>query len=104
MAKHAVLPQTFRCSLTLPSDLALELSTVAKALGISQSSLVTHLLTSPLGRLAMYLSLASPVEVGGAEGAQRTLRLRGDSREQIRALIEQALSDAVSSPDRGSLV
>lgn len=104
MAEQDVSQRTFRCSFTLPGDLAIELSTVAKALGISQSSLVTHILRHPLGQLAMYVSIASPVGSDVTEGSARTLRLRGESVEQIETLIRQALSDALIQPDHGSLL
>jgi hypothetical protein len=104
MAKQDLSQRTFRCSFTLPVDLATDLSDVAKSLGISQSSLVTHILHHPLTQLAMRVSVFDPVESDTTEGSKRTLRLRGASAEQIETLIRQALSDALIQPDRGSLL
>ena len=54
----------FRCSFSLPQQLARDLSTVAKAMGVSQSALLALLLEQPLSMLAKVVALAPP---GGAD-------------------------------------
>ncbi len=85
---------TLRCTFSLPAELALEIAETARALNVSQSALVAQVLAGPLGRLAMYLSVANPLP------SDRALRRRGESREVIEKLISDAIaSSLVIAPD-----
>lgn len=84
---------SFRCTFSLPAELAAEISQSAQALGVSQSALVTEVLSGPLGRLAMYLSLSNP------QPSDVALRRRGESRAVLEQLVRDAISASVAISD-----
>jgi hypothetical protein len=82
---------TYRCSFTLPQALAVDISTIAKALRMSQSALLTLLLTEPIEAIAKLVSLLPPGQLSGPVPDDVVRRLRGESIGVLR----RAVSDAV---------
>lgn len=80
----------YRATFSLPADQAVVLSNVAKRMGCSQSAVVTALLEQVLPHLAQGLGEESPTST--------PRRLRGESGREIRRVIAEALSDAVTYP------
>lgn len=80
---------TRRVSVSLPSQLALDLAAVAKRLNITQSALVAQLLTEPMADLRHLIELVP--EGATSLTAEQTRRLRGASAD----LIAKRVSDAI---------
>jgi hypothetical protein len=95
MARYPA-PGSYRCSFTLPQDLALNISHCAKRLHISQSALLSVLFEEPLQDLRKLVDLL-PETIGGAD----VQRLRGTSEALIRERVKQALrtADAIGAGD-----
>lgn len=91
MHKHgSKLPRkktAFRTTLTLPADLATGLNRVAKKMGVSQSALVTSLLSEAVPDLERLLLLAPKAQTD-ADGIKR---FRGASIDAINAAVQKAL-------------
>lgn len=91
MRKHGSKPSprktAYRTTLTLPADLATGLNRVAKKMGVSQSALVTALLSEAVPDLERLLVLA-PKSRTDADGIKR---FRGASIDAITAAVAKTL-------------
>lgn len=76
----------YRATFTLPAPLAKDISRLAKRLGVSQSSLLTELLTEPIA--AMLDVLDTIPQVGMT--VDHVKRARGKSAALIRDVVSQA--------------
>lgn len=79
--------KSYRTSLTLPADLAVGLNHLAKQLGISQSALVTALLSQAIPNLQKLVSLA---DSDGTE-QEKAKRFRGASIDYVLDAVKKAL-------------
>lgn len=78
---------TYHCSYRLPRDLALDLSFIAKSLGVSQSGLLVELLTDPVTHLATLIRSVPPNPT-----PEDVVRLRGQSVAVLKDRVSQALA------------
>lgn len=76
----------FRATFTFPADLARDISRLAKRLGVSQSSLLTELLTDPI---AAMLAVIDEIPATGVE-PDAIRRARGRSVDLIRRAVSEA--------------
>jgi hypothetical protein len=85
----------YGCSFSLPAELATNINFLARALGISQSALLTQLLYDPLNDLRHMLRDSGIVTPEGLEGAtkEQALRMRGASVDIIRQRVRDAQRD-----------
>lgn len=93
MVRHKVsrkvTPSTSRCTFTIPSELAHDMSLVSRRFGCSQSALVSLLLEDPITQLAKLESVLAKTRLRSpSSGVQR---LRGDSANQLRERLDEAL-------------
>lgn len=82
----------YRASFSLPSDQAVILNNIAKRIGCSQSAIISVLLE----RVLPHLSVALQVDTSSTRVPRR---MRGESAEEIRSLISDAMEDAVHQAD-----
>ncbi len=83
----------YRCSFTLPKDLAVTLNRVAKRLRMSQSALVALLLGEPIADIDKLLAMIPP-DIA-PDGAAR--RMRGASADLLRERVAEMMDRARQS-------
>lgn len=81
----------YRATFTLPAPLATDISRLAKRLGVSQSSLLTELLTDPIAAMCDVVDGIPQVGVT----SEHIHRARGKSA----ALIKRAVAEALALAD-----
>lgn len=79
--------RTFKTSLSLPADLAVGLNQLAKRLGISQSALVTALLSQAIPNLQKLVDVAP----SGPDNPDQIKRFRGQSIDFVMDAVKKAL-------------
>jgi len=87
---------TYRCTFTLPRELAVSVNRLAKQFRMSQSALLALLLEEPIEALDR---LAALVPMPDAHGVQRVhpdqvRRLRGASGDALRKAVREAMAAA----------
>lgn len=87
------VPHNYRCTFSLPQDLATNITLIAKRLRMSQSALLAMLLDEPIAALAK-LSAIIPTKFDKPVSADTVRRLRGESVNQLRAAVSDALAMA----------
>jgi hypothetical protein len=87
------VPHNYRCTFSLPQQLAKDISFIAKRLKLSQSALLALLLEEPIGQLAK-LAAVVPADSSAPVAADTVRRLRGDGVDVLRAAVTQALAAA----------
>lgn len=85
-----------RVTVSLPADVAADLRTVSRRLGVSTSALVATLLRGSLAEMAKLLALSPPS--GRKATAAERRRLRGASIMLIKSVVSQAV-DAAADVD-----
>lgn len=80
---------TFRCSFSLPRQLARDIADVARHLHVTQSALLALLLADPMRRLVKLTALLPPTP--GDVSPDTARRLRGASADLIRDVLQQAI-------------
>jgi hypothetical protein len=81
-----------RVTMSLPAEVASNLRSVSKRLGVSNSALVSLLLAEPLAELAKLLAVSSPRGRRATQAERR--RLRGASIELIQKVVSEAIEAA----------
>lgn len=89
-------PKTFRCSFTLPRDLAVDIAWVAKRMGVSQSAMLAHILTEPISDIRSLLETIPDTEVQPGEAR----RFRGASADLVAKRIDEALAAIAAAVPR----
>lgn len=89
-------PSTYRCTFSLPREMATSVNRIAKRFRMSQSALLTLLLEEPLEAIDR---LSAMLPVPDADGTTRmhpdqVRRLRGASGDELRKAIQSALEAA----------
>jgi len=82
---------TFRCSFTLPRQLARDIADVARQLRVTQSALLAELLAEPMRRLTKLAALVPRPDEVTPEAVRR---LRGASADLIRTAVQDAVAAA----------
>ena len=82
----AVRPVFYRATFSLPADLAKDISHLAKRLGVSQSAMLTELLTEPVAAMRAVIDAIPQVGVTSVD----VKRARGKSVALIRDAVQQA--------------
>lgn len=80
--------RTYRCTYTLPVEMAHNISRIAKRLGVSQSALLATVMEEPIANLATLVDEIPPRPTG-----EDVKRLRGKSVELIKGIVDEALRD-----------
>jgi hypothetical protein len=91
-------PVRYRATFTFPADLATNINRLAKRLGVSQSSLLTELLTEPV---AIMLDVVDTIPQVGAT-PDHIKRARGKSAALIRDVVQQAQAVVASLDGNGN--
>lgn len=81
-----------RITLSIPTPVATDLRMAAKRLGVSQSGLLTALLTPAISQVAKLVSIAPPR--GRKAGAAERRRFRGASIAAIQDVVAKAVDAA----------
>ena len=84
---------TYRCTFSLPCELAIAISRVAKHVGVSQSALLVELIGAPMADLLRLVELAPPP---GDDSPDSMARLRGESVALVQRRVSEALEEASS--------
>lgn len=80
--------RTYRCTFSLPTEMAQNISRIAKRMGISQSALLATLMEEPIANLAELVDDIPPKPTGAD-----VKRLRGKSVDLIKRTVDDALRD-----------
>jgi hypothetical protein len=83
----------FRCTFSLPQQIAKDISYIAKRLHVSQSALLALLLDEPITQLAKLASLI-PADPAADVAPDTARRLRGQGIDAIRDAVGKALAAA----------
>jgi hypothetical protein len=83
---------TYRCSFTLPRELARQINFVAKCTGVTQSALLSMILEAPLADMAKLFELL-PAD-GKSPGPDTQRRLTEDSAAALRSRVNEVLEMA----------
>lgn len=87
---------TYRCTFSLPREMATSVNRIAKRFRMSQSALLALLLEEPLEAIDRLSALLPVPDADGTTRIQpdQVRRLRGASGEELRKAIQQALEAA----------
>lgn len=85
----------FRATFSFPADLAKDISKLAKRLGVSQSALLTELLTDPI---AAMVSIIDEIPQTGVR-PDAVKRARGRSVDLIRRAVTEAQQLVADEPE-----
>lgn len=80
--------RTYRCTYSLPVEMAHNISRIAKRMGISQSALLATVMQEPIAQLASLVDEIPPQPTG-----EDVKRLRGKSIDLIKSRVDEALRD-----------
>jgi hypothetical protein len=83
----------YRCTFSLPQQLAKDISFIAKRMSMSQSALLAMLLDEPIKAMAKLFAIL-PVDPSQPVEADVTRRLRGESVDLLRSAVADALATA----------
>jgi hypothetical protein len=84
---------TYRCTFSLPCELAIAISRVSKHVGVSQSALLAELIGAPMADLLRLVELAP---APGDTSPESMARLRGESVSLVQRRVSEALDEAAS--------
>lgn len=88
-------PVMHRCTFSLPPDLAGNILSLSKRMGVSQSSIVAELLQEPVAAIAAIMDDLPP-----APSPEDVKRARGRSLKLIEDAMHEAMSLAISEATR----